>query len=508
MKIVSIFNLNFKNAYKYVIILYTNKERMMKMFDVIVIGAGIIGCAVARELSKYNGRVLVIEKSSDVSTGTTKANSGIVHAGHDAIPGTLKAKYNVLGSKMYKKISKELDFPYENNGALVLGFDEDDLKTLKELKNRGSKNKVMNLEIISGDDARRLEASISSKALYALNIHSSAIVSPFEVCIAYAESAATNGVEFLFNTEVKEIKKLEDFFIVETENVCFKSKVIVNCAGLYADKFNNQVSKIKYHITPRRGDYFLFDKECGNTVKRTIFQCPSVKGKGVLVTKTVHGNLLVGPSSNNILDKEDKSTNKKELDQIWEKSLRSVESLNKKYLITEFSGIRAHLDGGDFVVGFSPDVDGFYNCLGIESPGLASAPAIAVSAANDIKKYLNIEKNMNFIAKRKSIPRVESMSVSELNKQIKKDKTYSHIICRCEVVSEGEIRESIRRKPGAKDLDGIKRRTRAGMGRCQSGFCTPKLMEILAEELGEDMSFITKKGNNSRMLVGKSSDVE
>ena len=478
------------------------------MYDVIVIGAGIIGCGIARELSKYNCRVLVIEKSSDVSTGTTKANSGIVHAGHDAIPGTLKAKYNVLGSKMYKELSKELDFPYDNNGAFVLGFDEQDLITLKELKNRGLKNNVLNLNIISGDDARKLEPNISSKALYALNIPSSAIVSPFEVCIAYAESAAINGVEFLFNSEVKEIKKLDDSFIVETDNICFKTKVVVNCAGLYADKFNNQLSKIKYHIIPRRGDYFLFDKECGDTVKRTIFQCPNIKGKGVLVTKTVHGNLLVGPSSNNILDKEDKSTDKKDLDIIWEKASRSVKNLSKKYLITEFSGIRAHLDSGDFVIGFSPDVDGFYNCLGIESPGLASAPAISVTAARDIKEFLNLENNKNFVSKRNSIPRVETMSVNELNEQIKKDKTYSHIICRCEVVSEGEIRESIRRVPGAKDLDGIKRRTRAGMGRCQSGFCTPKLMEILSEELGEDMSLITKKGRNSRMLIGKSNDNE
>lgn len=473
------------------------------MYDVIIIGAGIIGTAISRELSKYKGNFLVLEKYDDVSCGTTKANSGIVHAGFDAKVGSRKAYFNVRGAKMFEALSKELDFPYKKNGAFVLAFDDNTL-VLNELMEKAKLNGVDNCEILSGDEIRKIEPNVSKNVTKGLYAKDSGIVSPYEMCIAMAENACTNGVKYEFNKEVQSIKKENDYFIITCkDNTIYETKVLVNSAGVHSDEINNMLSNYKYHITPRKGEYVLLDKEYSFYTKTTLFQLPTKMGKGVLVAPTTHSNILVGPTAYDTNLKDQTWTTYEGLEEVWNKGSLSVPSLNKGGIITQFSGNRAHEDGDDFIVEFSKDVKGLYNLIGIESPGLASSPAIASHAVDEIKDYLKLEKNDKFIKNRKAITRIANLNSEELNKLIKENPKYGHVICRCEVVSEAEIIEAIHRVPGAHDLDGIKRRTRAGMGRCQMGFCTPRIIEIIAKELNVSVDSITKKGNDSKLIVSK-----
>ena len=472
------------------------------MFDIIIIGAGIIGTAIARELSKYKGNFLVLEKNNDVSCGTTKANSGIVHAGFDAKPGSKKAYFNVLGHNMYKELSKELEFPYKENGAFVLAFDEDKDGILEELLDRAKKNNVLGCSIISGDEIRKIEPNVSKEVTKGLYAKTSGIVSPYEMCIALAENAYQNGVKFEFEKEIIDIKKEKDFFIIKSkDNSIYEARLVINAAGLHSDEINNMLSNIKYHITPRKGEYMLLDKEYSFYTTKTLFQLPTKAGKGVLVAPTCHSNILVGPTSIDVKDKDETWTTYEGLDDAWKKGLKTVPTLAKGGIITQFSGNRAHEECNDFIVEFSKDVKGLYNLVGIESPGLASSPAIAKHCVDEVSTYLKLEKNEKFNPYRKAIKKISNLNPSEIEELIKENPLYGHVICRCEVVSEAEIVEAIHRFPGAKDLDGIKRRTRAGMGRCQMGFCTPKIMEILARELNKDIKDITKKGNNSKLIV-------
>jgi glycerol-3-phosphate dehydrogenase len=475
----------------------------MIMQDVIIIGSGIIGSAVARELSRYQADILVLDKENDIACGTTKANSGIVHAGYDPKPGSLKAKYNILGNKMFDEFAKELDFPFKRNGALVLALDKDSEAILKELYEKGVKNGVEGLEIISGDEAREMEPNISPNVTEALYAPTAATVSPYEMSIAYAENAATNGVKFRLNAEVEKLEKTEKGI-----RVCLKggetleAKLVINCAGVFADDLSNQLSERKFSIVPRRGEYLLLDKIYTNYTKMTLFQTPTKMGKGVLVTPATHGNIIVGPNAQDIDDKSDLSTTISGLKEVWEKAKRTLPSLNQKAIITNFTGIRAHSLEDDFIIGFT-DVKGLYNVAGIESPGLTAAPAIAVDVAKEVAAAMNFKEKENFIKERKAIPHFAGMSEVEKAAIIKENPLYGKIVCRCEVVPEGEIREAIRRPLGARDLDALKRRTRVGMGRCQGGFCLPRLMEILSEELNVDYTEITKSGRNSKIVVGK-----
>ena len=472
------------------------------MYDIIIIGAGIIGTAIARELSKYKGNFLVLEKNNDVSCGTTKANSGIVHAGFDAKEGSRKAYFNVLGAKMYPSLAKELNFPYKKNGAFVLAFDEDKDGVLDNLMKRAKANGVDGCSILTGDEIRKIEPNVSTEVTKGLYAKNSGIVSPYEMCIALAENAYTNGVNFEFEKEIINIKKNNDYFIIESKDgSVYETKVLINAAGLHSDEINNMLSNNKYHITPRKGEYMLLDKEFSFYTKTTIFQLPTKMGKGILVAPTCHSNILVGPTSRDVSDKDETWTTYEGLDEAWKKGLLSVPSLNKGGIITQFSGNRAHLDLDDFVVEFSKDVKGLFNLIGIESPGLASSPAIAKYTVDEISKYLSLKPNESFNPYRKAITKIANLSNEELNELIKENPLYGHVICRCEVVSEAEIVEAIHRFPGARDLDGIKRRTRAGMGRCQMGFCTPRIMEILKRELKIEFKDITKKGNNSKLIV-------
>lgn len=473
------------------------------MYDIIIIGGGITGCAVARELSRSKAKIVVLEKGNDVSVGTTKANSGIVHGGFDAMPGTNKAKYNVLGNAMFDKLAKELDFPFKRNGSLVLCFDETQRGGLDELYERGVKNGVPDMEIISGDEARKLEPFISEKVTAALYARTGGIASPYEMAIAYAENANVNGVEFKFSQEVNGVKKKGEIFEVAcADGTVYEAKVIVNCAGMFSDDINNMLCEKKLYIRARKGDYMLLDKACGYMCSRTVFQLPTKMGKGVLVTPTTHGNILIGPTSNDVESKEEVNTTAAELADAFEKALITMPSLSRRNIITQFSGLRAHEDGDDFVVGES-NVKGFYNVCGIESPGLTAAPAIAVELAEQVAKALSLQPNENFEPVRKGIPQFSKLSDEERRKLIEKNPLYGKVVCRCETVTEGEIVDSINRPVGAKDLDGVKRRTRAGMGRCQAGFCTPRIMEIIARELGIELSEVTKCGGNSQVVVGR-----
>ncbi len=476
------------------------------MYDVIIIGAGVTGSSVARELSRYDLKVLVLEKNSDVCEGTSKANSGIVHAGFDAKPGSLKAKLNVQGNRMMEDLSKELDFPFKRNGSIVLAFDESGRPELERLLNQGKANGVEGLEIIDKARLKEMEPNITDTAVAALYAPTGGIVCPFNLTIALAENAAVNGVEFKLNTTVTNIKKKDAGFTVETDQGTFETRALVNAAGVHADTFHNMVCSDKLHIIARKGEYCLMDKKVGDFVSSTIFQLPTKYGKGVLVTPTVHGNLLTGPTAVDIEDGENTQTTTEGLADVLRRAALSVENLPTRQVITSFTGVRAHEEKDDFVIGESGEVPGFFDAAGIESPGLSCAPALGVYLAEQITDRLGAKKKDNFIATRKGIPSMSLASAEERQKLIAKNPLYANVVCRCELVTEGEILDAIHRPLGATTLDGIKRRTRAGMGRCQAGFCSPKTVEILARELGKDISEIRKNNPGSEFLTGFDKD--
>ncbi len=472
-------------------------------FDAVVIGGGVTGCAVARELSHYELHIALVEREEDVCSGTSKANSAIVHAGHDAVPGSVKARFNVEGNQMMGELAKDLDFEFERNGSLILCFAEEDRPALQELYDKGIKNGVPDLKIITGDEARTMEPNVSDAVVAALYAPTGGIVCPFGLTIALAENACDNGVEFLFNTKVDNVVKTETGYDLQTGDGVIHTTYVINAAGVYADEIHNMVSGRKLHITPRKGDYCLLDKEAGNHVHHTIFQLPGKLGKGILVTPTIHGNLLTGPTAKNIEDKESTATTALELAEIMEKGSVSVKNVPFRQVITSFSGLRAHEDGDDFIVGEAEDAPGFFDAAGIESPGLTSAPAIGVYLAEEVAKKAGAAKKADWNKTRKGFVRPEKMTMEERAALIKEHPEYGTIICRCEGVSEGEIIDAINRTLGAVSLDGIKRRVRQGMGRCQAGFCTPRTMEILARERGIEMEQICKNAPGSNMLTGQ-----
>ncbi|WML36081.1 NAD(P)/FAD-dependent oxidoreductase [Clostridium sp. OS1-26] len=473
------------------------------MFDITIVGAGVVGCSIARELARYKLKVCVIDKDSDVANGTTKANSAIVHAGFDAKPESLKGKLNAKGNSMFDKLAEELDFPFKRNGSLVLCFDKNDVDKLNDLKKQGEKNGVPGLEIIEGDKLREIEPNVSDEVVAALHAPTGAIVCPYEMTIALAENAFINGVDFKFETEVKAIDKIDDIYVLRTNKGDIETKIVINATGVFADKINNMISNNKIDIVARKGEYCLFDKSVGNMISKTIFQLPTKMGKGILVTPTVDGNLLIGPNAVDTEDKNDLNTSLEGINEIINKAGLSIKQVPMRQVITSFSGLRAHSVGNDFIIGEQQDAENFINAAGIESPGLSSAPAIAEMVADIIVNKLNPSKNEKFNPIRKGIPKFRELNNEERKKLIQQDSRYGKIICRCETVTEGEIISAIRRPLGAKTLDGVKRRTRSGMGRCQAGFCAPKIVEILARELNLMPTEITKFGGESKLLVGK-----
>lgn len=477
------------------------------MYDAVIIGGGAVGCAVARYLSCYRLNICLVERGEDVCVGTSKANSAICHAGFDAPVGSAKARFNVEGSRMMEGLSQELDFPYRRCGSLVLCFDEAELPHLRELLERGVQNGVEGLEILDRAALRALEPAVSGKAVAALWAPTGAVLCPFGMTIALAENAAANGCAFRFNTEVARIERRDGFFRLHTGGDCIDTRVVISAAGVYGDALHNQLCADKLTIVPRRGEYCLLDRTCGQLVQHTIFQLPSAMGKGVLVTPTVHGNLLVGPTAVDQPDKDRTATTAEGLRSVAETAAKSVENLPMRDVITSFAGLRAHLSGpeDDFIVGES--TDGFFEAVGIESPGLSSAPAIGRYLAELAAAKLHAAEKEDFIAQRRDMPHPREMDFASRQDLIARDPAYGQVICRCEGVTEGEIRDAIRRVPGARSLDGVKRRVRAGMGRCQGGFCGPKVMELLSRELHVPITALTKGGGESRLLAGRTKEV-
>ena len=467
---------------------------MSDSYDIVVVGAGVTGCAVARELSRYNVSILVIERESDVCEGTSKANSAIIHAGFDAKPGTLKAKLNVRGNALMTELSQKLDIPFIRNGAFVVCRGESELPKLEKLKKRGETNGVEGLEILYRDRLTELEPYLADEVYAALYAPTSGIVCPFGMTIAFAENAYANGAQFRLSTTVTGITKNADTFTVSTDNGSVTAKCVINCAGVYADRIHDMVCEHSFTIKARRGEYMLLDRSAGNTVSRTIFQLPSEMGKGVLVSPTVHGNLIVGPTAEDIDDREDTATTREGVAKAKNMSALSVKNVPYRQVITSFSGLRAVGDTDDFIISEDNGVKGFIDAAGIESPGLTSAPAIAEYVRDIVSGIVPLHEKPDFNDTRSGVVHLSEMPAEERGKLIAEKPEYGRIICRCEQISEGEIRDSIYRPLGATTLDGVKRRVRAGMGRCQGGFCSPYVMKLLAEKNGTGLGGVKKNG--------------
>ena len=475
------------------------------MYDIAVIGAGITGSAKARELSKYNLKTVVIEKGLEVCQGTTKANSAIVHGGFDAKEGSLKAKLNVEGNSLYKDLCEELNVEFKQTGSLVLAFDDEDVKHIEELYNRGINNNAIGLKILNKEEVLKIEPNVNQNVVAALLCESAGIVCPFNLNIALMENAITNGVELNLESEVIDINKEDDVFTIKINNKeDIKAKYVINAAGVYADKLNNMIGGDEYFIIPRKGEYKILDKSEGKMVNHVLFQCPTSKGKGTLVTQTVHGNLLVGPNATVVEDREDITTSRAGINEIVTDSKKSIENIDFRKTITSFAGLRATPNTGDFMIFASQKCKNFINVGGIESPGLASAPAVAKYVLNILKEEgLELYENTEFNPIRKRNKPFIHMTKEEREEVVKNDERYRRIICRCESVTEGEIVDAINSPCGARTVDGVKRRVRPGMGRCQGGFCGPKVIEILARELNIDIEDVQKDYNGSKTVVGK-----
>ena len=476
---------------------------MKKNTEIIIIGAGITGCAAARELSRYSSSVTVLEGGSDLAEGATKANSGIVHAGYDAVPGTRKAYYNVLGAAMYPSLCEQLKVPYRQCGALVIALNEKDRETISALFARGITNGVEGLEILEKDQVLSMEPNINPQVVCALFVPSGAIVSPYEMAFALADDAAVNGVCFEFDTEVTNVSRNESGkFVVSAGEDLFFCDVLINCAGSFGAEIHNMLLDQKLEMIHRRGQYYLLDRSISQPFSRTVFQCPSSMGKGVLVTPTVHGNLLIGPTAEDIEDPLDTATTAEGLSEILVKARMTWPSLSVKSNITNFSGIRAHLASNDFIVGPCESIPGYYEAIGIESPGLSSAPAIGRDLAEMVSEYLRLERKTCIVPYSAPYPYFHEMDENQRSEAVRNNPAYGNIICRCEVVTEAEIRAAVRRPVGARTIDGVKRRTRAGMGRCQGGFCMPRVADIISEETGIPVEKITKNGKDGYLLSG------
>ncbi|HMA58928.1 MAG TPA: NAD(P)/FAD-dependent oxidoreductase [Halanaerobiales bacterium] len=484
--------------------------------QIIVIGAGVIGSAIARELARYDVEILLIEKEPDVADGTSKANSGIIHAGYNADFDTLKGVMNVKSNPSFDKLCEDLKVPFDRNGSLVVGFDDDDLKKLKEKKANGIKNGIEGLKIIEREEILEKEPNINKEAKYALYAPTAGIISPYELTIGYADNAVRNGAEVLLDTQVTDLI-IEDDEVkgVLTNRGEFRADLVINAAGLYSDRIAKMAGD-QFEIHPRKGEYHLFDKVHGDIVNHTLFPMPTETSKGILVLPTVHGNLLIGPNANVIDDKDDFSTTSDGLEEVFKGAKKLVPSLPESGVITSFSGLRAALPSEDFHIGFSENKKALINLIGIQSPGLSSAPAIAdkvVEMAEQFSKNNNIEFNKKDDFKEAN-PRYphyhhyeENDKVEEWQEIVKQDEKYGEIICRCEHVSRGEIIDAINRPVPARTVDAIKRRTRASSGRCQAGFCGPRILDILSNHLKIDPLEVTKKGKGSKILKAKSKEI-
>ncbi len=494
------------------------------MYDVIIIGAGVSGCAIARELTRYDCTVCVVERDEDVCCGTSKANSAIVHAGFDAQPGTLMGKLNAEGNRLMYEWAKDLNFAVLPIGSLVVCVSDDDRPGLQALLERGEANGVPDLRIIERDELVELEPNISDNAVAALWAPTGGIVDPFGLTVALAENAAANGAEFRFNEQVSAVERVDGAWQVTAGGDKLLARAVINAAGVYADELHNRFVELSsgddtlqqtmtvaakpLSIVARKGEYYLLDTTAGQHVSHTVFMLPTAMGKGVLVSPTVHGNLIVGPTASDVDDKESTNTTPAGLAEVVSKSSLTVKNVPFREVITTFAGLRAHQEAHDFVIGEIEGAPGLFDCAAIESPGLTSAPAIGVMVSGLVADALKLSPKPEgvFDPTRPGVVNLVTTSFDEWDELCQQDPAFGHIICRCCRVSEAQIVDVIHRVPQPRSLDAIKRRTGATMGRCQGGFCSPKIMEILERELGMSPEEVTKRGPGSELVVGYNKD--
>ncbi len=468
------------------------------VLDVIIIGGGVVGCAIAYEISRYDVKTLLIEAENDIATGTTKANSGIVHAGYDPKPGTLMAKLNVVGANAMEQYCNKLNVPYKKCGSLVLAFENQEMKELEKLYNRGIENKVFGLEMWDGEKVASEEPNLA-KVEGALYCENAGVVSPWELALGLAEFAAKNGVQFSLSNPVISIKKDDDIYIVTTEKQSFKTKNIINAAGLNCEKIHNMVLPAKYKTSAHKGQYFLLDSSQNDLVKHVIFQCPNKLGKGILVSPTAHGNIIIGPDSTEV-NGNDTSVTRDGLALVAKVAKKSVPSLDLSTTIRNFAGVRSIIDQEDFLV--EQTSNGFFEAAGIKSPGLVSAIGIGKYMLELLEKSgLELAKKAIVEHSRKYVD-FKHMSASQRKKLIEQDPSYGRIICRCESVTEGEVIDALNSPIKPVSLDGIKRRCAAGSGRCQGGFCSPRVMELIAKHGGVGLDDIPQDKSGSFITTG------
>lgn len=475
------------------------------MYDVVIIGGGITGTTIARACSTMKLKTLLLEKDNDVANGTTKANSAIVHAGFDCKPGTKKARTNVEGNRLYPPLCRMLDVPYRQNGSLVLAFSEKDRKHLEHLLHQGKQNGVPDLRIIEARELQEMEPNVNKEAVAALYAPTAGIVGSYELAIACMENAMDNGVELRLNQKVTGIEAQDGNYEIKTDSQIVKTKTVVNCAGLYADEIDAMIHKeSRFDILPFAGEYNLFDQSTGNFTDRIVFQPPSDKSKGVVCLPTVEGNYLIGPTSEGPKAKDDLRTTRRGLKELREKGERAIPGFPFQKVITSFTGLRAKTSGGDFIIEDSSQFPGFISAAAIDSPGLTAAPAIAEEILELIRVHIpHVEENTLFNPARRPVKRFIEAPLPHQQAMLEEDERYGRMICRCESITEGDIVDMIYRYAGAETLDGVKRRIRAGAGRCQGGFCSPRVMEILARELNRDITEIVKDKPGSFILTGK-----
>ena len=473
-------------------------------YDVLIAGAGVIGGMVARELSKYQLSVCLLEKENDVAMGATKANSGIIHGGYDPEPGTLKAEMNTKGVALLYEAVKQLHVPYRQNGSMIVAFGKEQEPAVYELYERGLVNGIEGMKVLSGDEARKLEPNLSQEITLVLHVPVAGIVCPYKLTIAAIGNAMDNGVELKRNFEIVSVEKKDNFVVTAASGEQVEGKYFINCAGCYSDKIATMVGDCDYAIIPRSGEYLLLDRAIGDTVSHTIFQVPTKEGKGILVTPTADGNLLTGPTATAVETPENTELTPEGIRTVINLAKKSVPGVNFGQVITSFAGVRSSEKKGDFIIEASKKVENFVQAAAIDSPGLTSSVAIARRVVEILGELgLALDAKADWCGEREDGEAFRHMTDEQKDAYIKEHPAFGKIICRCEMISEGEIRQAITQNPTAPDMDGVKRRTRSGMGRCQGGFCSPYVMKMIAQENGMDMQEVTKKGGKSRMLTGR-----
>ncbi len=470
-------------------------------FDVVVVGGGIIGCAIARELTRYRLRVVLVEKECEIGFGTSKSNSGIIHAGHHGSPDTLKGPLEWAGNQHWDRLHKELDFGFERVGELMVAWNGAQVKILEHYLRRGRERGVTGLEIWDHNRLRREEPNLNPGILAALHAPTAGVVNPYEVCFSLIDNARRNGLDLQVKNPVLGITPADGGLRLETARGPIETRFVVNAAGLFADSIAAMAGVGDFTIRPRKGEEYMLDNRLRGIVRRIIFPCPTPTSKGVLVIPTFNGTIMVGPTAQRIEDKKDLSTSMEGAEQIFEQIRQVVPGISERDCIAEFAGLRAVADGEDFIIG-PTSLKGFINVAGIQSPGLTAAPAIAETVVQILgDEGLTLVPDEEFLA---SVPKrvvVADLSTDELARLAAENPRYGHICCRCELVTEGEVVDAI--NAGAETLDGIKFRTRVGMGRCQGGFCTWRCMELLSRELDVPITEVTKRGGDSWIVCAR-----